>query len=147
MTMRDLSHDLAFGSSVTVQTISAGNLTGSGVDLKGFNSATVLLVMGDIDEMGGSPQGSARIDVQLQHSDDGSGWGNVTDGDVVDLSGVTSVTGGIVASTSDDRTPVAVGYVGDKRYLRAILQPTGLSNGGPAGAVVIKGQPRHAPAT
>lgn len=147
MTMRDLSHDLAFGNSVTVQTITSSNLTGVGVDLKGFNSATVVLVMGDIDEMGGSPQGSAKIDVQLQDSDDNSTWSNVTDGDVVDLSGVSSVTGGIVASTSDDRTPVAVGYVGERRYLRAILQPTGLTNGGPAGAVVIKGQPRHAPAT
>jgi hypothetical protein len=147
MTMRDLSHDIAFGSSVTLQTITSSNLTGVGVDLKGFNSATIVLVMGNIDEMGGSPQGGARIDLQLQESDDNSNWGNVTGADVVDLSGVSGVTGGIVASVSDDRTPVGVGYVGEKRYLRAILQPSGLSNGGPAGAIVIKGHPRHAPAS
>jgi hypothetical protein len=146
MTMRDLVNSVAFGDSVAIQTITGSNLTGTGIDLAGFNSATVVLVMGDIDEMGASPVGSAKIDVQLQHSDDNASWSDVAGGDVVALNGVGSVSSGIVASASDDRTPVDVGYVGDKRYLRAILQPTGLTNGGPAGAIVIKGHPRHAPA-
>jgi len=143
MTMRDLVNAIAFATSVTPQTIAVGNLTGSGVDLAGFASATVVLVLGDIDELGASPVGGARIDLRLQHSDDNASWSDVTDADVV---GVAGVTGGIVASATNDAAPLDVGYIGEKRYLRALLQPSGLSNGGPAGAIVAKGHPRHAPA-
>jgi hypothetical protein len=146
MTMRDLVNAIAFANSVTPQTIAGADLTGIGVDLAGFGSATVVLVLGDIDELGGSPVGSAKIDLRLQHSDDNASWSDVTDADVIGLSGVTAVTNGVAASTTGDAVPVDVGYVGDRRYLRAILQPSGLSNGGPAGAIVIKGHPRHAPA-
>ena len=146
MTMKDLSHDLGYANSVTVQTVTTSNLTGTGVDLLGFNSATVVLVMGDLNELGNSPN-TAKLEVQLQDSDDNSTWANVTDVDVVDLSGVSSVSSGIVISTTSDGTPVACGYVGDKRYIRAILQPTDVTVGGPAGVMVLKGHPRHAPAT
>jgi len=146
MTMRDLVNAIAFATSVTPQTIAGGNLTGSGVDLAGFASATVVLVLGDIDELGASPVGGARIDLRLQHSDDNASWSDVTDADVVGVAGVTGVTGGIVASATNDAAPLDVGYIGEKRHLRALLQPSGLSNGGPAGAIVAKGHPRHAPA-
>lgn len=145
MTMRDLSHNLGYANSVTVQSVTGSDITGAGVDLKGFNSATVVLVMGDIDEMGNSPLGAAKLEVQLQDSDDASAWDDVTGLDVVDLSGVASVTGGVVISTQTDVVPLGIGYVGERRYIRAILKPSGLTNGGPAGVSIIKGHPRHAP--
>jgi hypothetical protein len=146
MTMRDLVNAIAIANSVPPQTIAGANLTGAGVDLAGFGSATVVLVLGDIDELGGSPVGGAKIDLRLQHSDDNAAWADVTEADVIGLSGVTAVVGGVVASTTGDAVPVDVGYRGERRYLRAVLQPSGLSNGGPAGAIVIRGHPRHATA-
>jgi len=100
MTMRDLVNAIAFANSVTPQTIAGADLTGIGVDLAGFGSATVVLVLGDIDELGGSPVGSAKIDLRLQHSDDNASWSDVTDADVIGLSGVTAVTNGVAASTT-----------------------------------------------
>jgi len=38
-----------------------------------------------------------------------------------------------------------VGYVGGKRYVRPTLVRTGLTNGGPVAAWVVKGNPRHGP--
>lgn len=146
MTMRDLVNAIACANSVAPQIIAGANLTGVGVDLAGFGSATVVLVLGDIDELGASPVGAAKIDLRLQHSDDNASWSDVAESDVVGASGVTAVVNGVVATTSDDAAPLDVGYLGDRRYLRAILQPSGLANGGPAGALVIKGHPRHAPA-
>ena len=61
------------------------------------------------------------------------------------MTGVSGVSAGVVATAVSDLMPTAVGYVGDKRFLRITLTPTGLTNGGPAGVLVNKGHPRHAP--
>jgi hypothetical protein len=150
MTMRDLHNNLDAVQAIQAQTITqAGGAIQSGnVDLKGFGSAEVLVHFGDIDEMGGSPLGGAKIDVKIEHADDdGAGapgaYANVT---LADVLGPAAVTSGIVASPTTDTDVVQVGYVGDKRFLRVTLTPTGLTNGGPVGAVVVKGHPRHAPA-
>ena len=52
----------------------------------------------------------------------------------------------MVATATSDLAPTSVGYVGDKRFIRVTLTPTGLTNGGPVGVIVNKGHPRHAPA-
>jgi hypothetical protein len=147
MTMRDLHNNLAVVRGIRPQTIAGSALNTGNIDLLGFNSAEVVVEFGDIDEMGASPVGAAKIDIKIEHADDdGSGspgtYGNVA---LVDVIGPSSVTGGIVASPTTDASPVEVGYVGDKRFIRVTLTPTGLTNGGPVTCVVAKGHPRHAP--
>jgi len=141
----DLTNNLDIARSVRPQTISnaTGARTGSSVDLQGFESAAVAVEFGDIDELGASPVGSATIDIELEHSDDNSSWSDVALADVV---GPTSVTNGIVASPTTDASVYRAGYRMTKRYLRVILTPTGLANGGSIAAFVIRGCPRHAPA-
>ncbi len=142
MTMRDLHNTTTVVRAVRPQTITSSNIASSGIDLQGFNAAEIVVEFGDIDEMGGSPVGAAKVDVQLEDSDDNSTFADVT---LVDVIGPSSVTSGIVATTTTDANPLEVGYVGDKRYIRVTLKPTGLTNGGPITAFVIKGHPRHAP--
>ena len=142
MTMRDLHNNITSIRAVRPQTITSSNLVGAGIDLKGFNSAEIVVEFGDIDEMGGSPVGAAKVDTQLEHSDDDVTYADVALADVI---GPASVGGGIVSSVTTDADPVEVGYVGEKRYIRVTLKPTGLTNGGPITALVIKGHPRHAP--
>ena len=98
--------------------------------------------MGDIDELGGSPVGTAKLEVILEHSDDDSTYTNVV---LADVLGPTSVTNGVVLTTTTDGQILDVGYVAEKRYIRVTLQPTGLSNGGTICAWVTKGHPRHGP--
>ncbi len=150
MTMRDLHNNVAPVQALPAQTISQGTgaLNTGTVDLKGFAGAQVVVHYGDIDEMGASPVGGAQIAIKLEHADDdGSGspgaFANVT---AADVTGVAGVAAGVVATATSDATPTSLGYVGDKRYLRVTLTPTGLTNGGPVGVIVNKGHPRHAPA-
>jgi hypothetical protein len=140
----DLSHNLDIARSIRPQMISTatGARIGASVDLRGYASAAILVEFGDLDEMGASPVGSARIDVEVEHSDDNANWTDVTANDVL---GPASVTNGIVAAPTNDSTLTKVGYRMTKRYVRVILTPTGLANGGPITAVVARARPRHAP--
>jgi hypothetical protein len=149
MTMQDLNSNVAPVHAIAAQSItqSGGALVSGNLDLAGFNAAQVVVHYGDIDEMGASPQGSAQIAIKLEHADDdGAGapgsYANVTSSDVT---GVGTVTAGVVANVVSDLVPTSVGYVGGKRFLRVTLTPTGLTNGGPVGVLVNKGHPRHAP--
>ncbi|MFQ6018231.1 MAG: hypothetical protein ACE5KF_08535 [Kiloniellaceae bacterium] len=147
MTMRDLHNNTAAVVAVSPQTIAGANLASGNLDLAGFNAAEVIAHLGDIDELGASPVGSAKLEVKLEHADDdGTGapgtYANVA---LADVLGPTSVTGGIVASSTTDNKVLEVGYIGDKRFIRVTLVPTGLTNGGPVSALVVKGHPRHAP--
>jgi hypothetical protein len=149
MTMRDLHSNIDPVIAIAPQTIAGSNIQSGNIDLAGFNSAQVVVAPGDIDELGASPVGAAKIDVKLEHADgDASGSpGAYADVALADVVGPSSVTGGVVATFTNDNDTVSVGYLGDKRFLRVTLQPTGLTNGGPVAAVVNKGHARHAPAS
>ena len=107
----------------------------------------VVAMLGDIDELGGSPVGGAKVEMIIDHADDdGTGAaGTYAAVAIADVIGPTSVTSGVVASTTGDESFLEVGYKGGKRFIRVTLQPTALTNGGPISAMVIKGVPRHAP--
>ena len=147
MTMRDLYNNVLPVRTIQVQTIAASALQSGDVDLKDFNSAQVVVDFGDIDEMGSSPQGAAKIDIKLEHADDdGSGApGSYADVVLADVIGAASVSAGVVASVTNDASPVRFGYVGDKRFVRITLTPNALTNGGPVGCWILKGSARHAP--
>ena len=119
-------------------------LVGTDIDLLGYLSAEVVVDYGAIDEIGTSPVGSAAINIKLEHSDDGITYTAVV---LAEVLGPASVTGGIVATVTTDTALSRIGYIGGKRYLQVTLQPVGLTNGGPVGAWVIKGNPRHGPAS
>ena len=64
------------------------------------------------------------------------------DADVVagDIDGDNiTVAAGIIASLTDDRSAYSFGYVGSRRFVRVTLEPTGLTNGGPVGLVMLQG--------
>ncbi len=145
--MYDLFNNVLPVVAITPQTIvnsgSPENLVSGNIDLQFYEAAQVYAVLGDIDELGSSPVGSAKVELKLEDSDDGSTFENVT---LVDVIGPTSVSSGIVATISTDQAVgLRVGYRGGKRYLKVTLIPTGLSNGGTICAVVEKGNYRHNP--
>ncbi len=145
--MRDLRPNIAFADAIFPRTISStgspDQIVGTTVDLQFFESAEVVVYLGDIDELGSSPVGSSKVEMLLEDSEDDSTYSAVA---LADTLGPSSVTSGIVASSTGDQGAfLQVGYVGGKRYLRITLLPTTLTNGGPITAFVIKGHPRHAP--
>ena len=144
--MRDLHSNLVPTRAIQAQTIAAAALVSGDLDLAGFQSAEVLVDFGDIDEMGNSPEGGAQIAIKLEHADDDGSGGPAAYAEVTlpDVLGPGSVAGGVVATTTSDLVPIAIGYVGGRRFLRVTLTPTGLTNGGPVGCWLLKGRPRHA---
>lgn len=137
-----IAHATAINPQTLVQTASPEGLQSSGVDLQFFESAELAVYLGDIDEMGASPVGEAKVEVLLEDSDDDVTFTAVT---LTDVLGPSSVTAGIVATATNDNQILEVGYVGGKRFIRVSLVPTALTNGGPVAAWVTKGNPRHGP--
>lgn len=111
------------------------NANGVGVDRAEdnnfFQDAAVVVSTGTITD------GTHTIEVQ--HSDDNATWAAVP---AAELLGAEPA----IVAADDDKTFV-LGYLGQKRYLRAIVTVAGATTGGVYGAVVALGSPRNAPVT
>jgi hypothetical protein len=143
--MKDLSNNISPAVSIinAVKT-AAGN--GTGVDLQGYESATVLV---DVGAEGDTLSSSVYFEVSLEESDDNSTFTDVAQAGVIDG---TIDSGGIFlkldGTTGGDPDTTGgifrIGYVGGKRYIRVVLAKTGThSNGTPIGAMVVRGDARH----
>ena len=143
--MYDLSNSInpAVSLAAAVRT-AAGN--GTGVDLKGYEGATILV---DVGAEGDTLSGSVFFEVSLEHSDDDSTYTDCAQADIIDG---TIASGGIflkldgTAGGDPDTTGLIyrVGYVGGKRYVRVVLAKTGThSTGTPIGAMVVRSHARH----
>lgn len=110
-----------------------GTANGTTVDLhenKDASRSAMLIV-----QSGTITDGSHAI--TLQESDNGSSWANVS---AAELQG----TAPTITATDDDLL-YEVGYVGSKRYLRAVATTSGATTGGTFGAVLLRGFPRRQP--
>lgn len=96
-----------------------------------FQSAVVVVHTGAITD------GTHTIEVQDSDAS-GSGFAAVAD---EFLQGTEPAIG-----SSDDNVLYEIGYLGSKRYIRAIVTAAGTTSGGTYGAVVILGDPRVKPA-
>ena len=143
--MKDLSNNIspAVSLAAAVRTAAAN---GTGVDLQGYESATVLV---DVGAEGDTLSSSVHFEVSLEESDDNSTFTDVAQASIIDG---TIASGGIflkldgTAGGNPDSTGgiFRVGYVGNKRYIRVVLAKTGThSNGTPIGAMVVRGSARH----
>tara|TARA_R100000808_G_C2153141_1_gene163075 strand:+ start:1222 stop:1686 length:465 start_codon:yes stop_codon:yes gene_type:complete len=143
--MKDLSNNINPAVSIinAVKT-AAGN--GTGVDLQGYESATVLV---DVGAEGDTLSGSVYFEVSLEHSDDNSTYSDCAQADIIDG---TIAAGGIFlkldGTTGGDPDTAGgifrIGYVGGKRYVRVVLAKTGThSNGTPIGAMIVRGHARN----
>jgi len=102
---------------------------GDAVDLRDFNQATLIINTGAI-------AGSGDFTASIQESD------TTTDGDFAAVAAGDLL--GSVPDVLDATSAYKLGYVGNKRYVRAVLT---LNSGTSiaAGAVFVLGQPYDAP--
>jgi hypothetical protein len=151
MTTRSIHDTIRLKRVMTIQTVtstgSPNEFSTGAIDLKGYDSALFLVDFGDIDEMGGSPVGSAKIDIRVEHAPDSSGSpGTFAAVAATDIDGLTP-SSGIVASPTTDANEVTFGYIGSKRWVRVTLVATALPNGGPAGVWMANGHAHLSPVT
>jgi hypothetical protein len=122
----------------------AADNTPAAIDLQGFTSAEILLLIG----IGGITfSGTNKIEFKLTHSDDDTTYTAVTAADVL---GEASVgTGGIIKSLIAAHAAAAAyrfGYKGGKRYLKLLADFSGThGTGTPIAMCVIKGNPALGP--
>ena len=116
--------------------VSTTTKTSSAIDLQGFNSANVVFSIGTAAD---TLSGSLYWTLKLQHCDDDLSYGDLASTDVI--GGSTSV---VIDSSSKDKTAYGFGYIGQKRYLKAVATPTGShSSGTPIGVIALRGAPSY----
>ncbi len=126
MAKRDLYSNIALVTSV-VPAAQTALVNGTGIDLRGFNSAAIGVTTGAIVSAG-------LFGVKLQESDDNSTYTDVAAGDYLG----TAPTALAASST------YWFGYKGTKRYVRAVVTYTS-GTSIVVGVVVIKGHPDYRP--
>jgi len=143
--MKDLSNNINPAVSIinAVKT-AAGN--GTGVDLQGYESATVLV---DVGAEGDTLSGSVYFEISLEHSDDDSTYSDCAQADIIDgtiaAGGIFLKLDGTTGGNPDSAGGIfRVGYIGGKRYVRVVLAKSGThSNGTPIGAMIVRGHARN----
>jgi len=135
--MRDLYRNILVTQHLSPVT-STTTKTSTSIDLQGYNSTNVLFAIGN---SGDTLSGSLYWTLKLTHSDDDSSYSDVALADLTN--GAASV---VVDSSSKDKTVYGFGYIGEKRYLRAVATPTGShSTGTPIGMVALRGTAAYRP--
>ncbi len=111
--------------------------TGVGVDLQGYEAATVAAHIG---VSGDTLSGSVYLTPGLEESDAlASGYAAVA---AADLLGAFTV----IDAAAEDEVVQVVGYRGSKRFIRLLITFTGTHTvGTPISGVVVLGKPRYAP--
>jgi len=144
-----MNFDLANNTAVALSykpTVTTAAANGTGVDLQGYKSATLVAFIG---AEGDTLSSSVHFEISLEHSDDNSTFSDVTQSDITNG---TIASGGIwlkldgTSGGDPDTTGLVtqVGYIGGKRYIRGVIAKTGThSNGTPIGLLVVKGNALH----
>lgn len=133
--MGDLYSNILVKQTLTVAARTDGTVAGTAVDRAEddsfYQSAVVVVHTGTITD------GTHTIEIQ---DSDASGSGFVAVADEY-LQGTEPA---VVAA--NDNVLYEIGYLGPKRYVKAVVVTTGATSGGTFGATVILGDPRVAPA-
>lgn len=145
MTTREHLADLIPIESIVPAVVTA-DTNGTGVDLRGFDSAMVVVNVG---QSGDTLSGAVKIELELEESDDDSTYTDVADSDLgVYVAGTNDGCFGVIDDAAEDAAVYFTTYRGSKRYIRPVINVTGThSNGTPIGAEVIKGHPHGQPLT
>lgn len=136
--MKDIYRNILVSQHLNPAAVSTAQ-TSSTIDLQGYDSANVVFAVG---LSAATLSGSVYWTLKLTHSDESAA--NFTDVTEADLSNSAATV--VIDSSSEDETVYGFGYVGSKRYLRAVATPTG-SHGGttPIGVIALRGTPAYAP--
>lgn len=129
--MRDLAHNIDVEQHVAPAAFTATEDPANGVDLQGYESATVVINAGVWTD--------GTFVFEVQESDDDSTYAAAPDADLIG-------TEPTIDAADEDLVIHKIGYIGQKRYIKVVTTVTGSpSTGMVMGINVIKGHPWHAP--
>ena len=120
------------------------DVDGETIDTRGFESVSVIFVVGfSADTL----NITNKIELELEDSPNGGDWTDCEDADLTkSITGTNTGTAAKIDDPSEDDVVIAVGYVGDKRYVRGVLKFSGThSTGTPIAIVGLLGHPLKSP--
>ena len=129
--MRDIHNTIGAVTALGSRSVTTAAVNGIIVDLSGYNAAELVMVSGTVT--------------------DGTHAVTLTEGSASDLSDGTAVAAGDILgslpsfTTTDSNATKRVGYVGNKRYVRLTITPTGATTGGIFGAIFLRGHASSQP--
>ncbi|MDD3182363.1 MAG: hypothetical protein PHD48_06130 [Alphaproteobacteria bacterium] len=130
MTVRNLYRNTKPMPSLAPVARVTGTLNGTGVDLRGYDSASIIVSFGAYTDGTHMPS--------VEHSTDNATFTAVSESD---LDGSFAV----VSSAAGANTVQSVGYLGAHRYVRVVMTVAGATTGALSAAQVLMGHPRMAP--
>jgi len=114
--LREKARDYKVLNCIATQTVTGSSVLGDGIDLQGFNSAFFIVNVG---ANGGTLDGSNRVALRIDDSDDNSTFDEVTDtGKTGGFSVTSSGSFQVIEQDSEANQTYKVAYTGDKRYIR-----------------------------
>lgn len=112
-------------------------VTGATIDRSGFDSLEFVIATGTLADAG------ASFAVTVEHDND-SAMGIASNPAASELVGTPA---GASFTEASDGVIRRIGYIGDKRYVRIKITPTGNASSADVAAVAILGHPRLLPQT
>lgn len=130
--------------SLLVPAVRNADANSSGLDMKDCQDATVLVYLGDSAD---TLSGTNKIEIELEESDDNSTYTDVANTDLTNYVTATNPgTFALVDAPTEDQAVFAVGYRGNKRYVRAVLNFSGThTTGTPCAVLGLRGRNRANP--
>lgn len=132
--MRDSYNNLNGVIALNFQTISSDTTTaGNEIDMQGYHSITFFPQTGTVTD--------GDYTILIQESDtSGSGYSDVADADLIGTEADASFT-----ADDDDNSILKIGYIGNKRYVKASVVSTNTSSGAVYGITAVQGHAEDAP--
>lgn len=121
--MRDIKSNVDAAPTLAPAVRTNGTVNGSGVDLRGYDSAMAVVHFGAYTDGTHTPK--------LQESDDNAAFTDVAAGD---LQGSFTA----VAASAGANTVQRVGYVGTKRYVRIVMTTASATSGAGSAATIVR---------
>lgn len=145
MVTRDIQSNVAVRQALESQVVTADQ-DGDGIDTQGFDSVMFTVPVG---ASGDTLSGSVFIELEVEESDDDAVYSDVADSDLSSfVAGTNDGTFALIDDPAEDAQVYSVGYKGNSRYVRLVVNVTGThTNGTPIGAVAILGDAHFRPAS
>lgn len=141
---RDLYNNTRFMTSITPAVYNS-DTTGTAVDTANFESVMCNVHVGNSAD---TLSGSNTIALELEESSDNSTFTDVAVADMIGEAGTTASQFNLINAPAEDTAVFVVGYQGDLRYLRPLLNYSGShSTGTPIGAQIVLGHAAVRPIT
>lgn len=142
--MRDMANNVQVKRAISPVSVSDDNAQVSEIiDRLGYDSLMFMIAIGSIADA------NATFAVLLEHGDQA----NLSDNAAVADADMISQTSGAAPETAagfqfdDDNEVRKIGYVGNKRYVRLTITPSGNASAALLSAVAVLGNPHSRPVT